>query len=68
MNSMSTQELILMEQEASWWLSVYENIQDEAFTYTEVKPSELVVQKIKGFSKALRTFTFLNHSESLLIN
>ena len=68
MSSMFTQELKLMEQEASWWLSVYENIPDEAFAHAGMKPSELVVQKIKGFSKALTTFTFLNHTESLLIN
>lgn len=68
MNSTSTQELTLMEQEATWWLSVYENIPDEAFANADLKPSELVVQKIKGFSKALTTFTFLNHTESLLIN
>ena len=68
MNSTSTQELILMEQEASWWLSVYDNMPDETFAFADVKPSELVVQKIKGFSKALTTFTFLNQTESLLIN
>ena len=59
MNSTSTQELILMEQEASWWLSVYDNMPDETFAFADVKPSELVVQKIKGFSKALTTFTFM---------
>jgi len=65
---MFTQEISLMEQEASWWLSIYENIPDDAFTHAEMRPSELVVQKIKGFSKALTTLAFLNRTESLLIN
>jgi len=68
MNNTFTQEITLMEQEASWWLAVYENIPDEAFIQVERKPSELVVQKVKGFSKALTTITFLNHTESVLIN
>lgn len=66
MNNTFTQELTVMEHEASWWLSVYEALPDDTFNHASVTPSDFVVSKIKGFSKVFKVLK--GCKEVLIIN
>ena len=68
MNRTATHDFLADEEEAGYWLSVFEQLPDVLGINTKQKPNALVINKLNAFSRAYRPMMILGREEGVLIN
>jgi hypothetical protein len=68
MNENFTQDFSSLEEDASYWLSVFDNLPDSVFTNKERSPRTFIVNKLKAFARAYQPIVVLGKETDLIIN
>lgn len=68
MNENFTHDLSALEEDASYWFSVFDNIPDGSFSDSDCVPQSFIVNKIKAFARVYHPLVFLGKESDLIIN
>ncbi|GEM_PF-3282957 len=68
MSNTSTHDFLAREEEADFWLSVFDKLPDAIFSRRTNTPSQNVVNNIKAFARAYHPVKILRGEEGIVIN
>lgn len=68
MSETTTHDFLANEEEAGYWLSVYDKLPDALFSNVDVVPHSFIVSKIKAFARAYKPIKVLGIEKGLMIN
>jgi len=68
MSHTTTHDFLANEEEAMYWLSVFEALPDSIGSEIQGEPSVFIVKQIKAFAKVYRPIVISGRIEELIIN
>jgi len=68
MSETTTHGNFASEEEAGYWLKVYEQLPDTLFSNSEVMPASFLVNKIKAFARVYKPINVLGTEAGIVIN
>ncbi|MCG8579081.1 MAG: hypothetical protein MI866_04155 [Bacteroidales bacterium] len=68
MNENFTQDYSSLEEDASYWLSVFDKLPDAVFSNSDKCPRTFIVNKIKAFARAYKPIVVLGKETDFIIN
>ncbi|WP_430816032.1 hypothetical protein [Carboxylicivirga sp. RSCT41] len=63
-----TQELLVLEEEAGYWFSVFDKLPDGSFMNSACLPKAIIINKLKAFARAYQPLVVMGKESDLIIN
>ncbi|MBK3518992.1 hypothetical protein [Carboxylicivirga marina] len=68
MSNTSTHDYLAEEEDANYWLSVFEKMPDALFADSKVMPRAFILTKIKAFARAYEPVVVLGKESEVIMN
>ncbi|WP_430811825.1 MULTISPECIES: hypothetical protein [unclassified Carboxylicivirga] len=68
MSKLSTQDYVVKEEEANYWLSVFDALPDTLFSNTMALPNQLILANVKAFARAYQPLNVMELEGGIVIN
>lgn len=68
MSNISTFDYLSFEEEASYWLTVFDELPDSSFRSSDNIPNAFLINKVKAFARSYKSVNLLGVEHGIIIN